>query len=70
MSLAHCNPHVGPSLRWVYEGQKLWAPIGIGFVLCEVVCAAGTRARVHSARFDVVKWVEVNECFEFKETYH
>lgn len=65
------HPNIGPSLTWVSEGQKVWAPLANrSLLLCEVVCAAGHHARLRNERHGFDRWYDIHDCFEFKETVH
>lgn len=71
MTAMEKHPNVGRCLKWVSDGQKVWAPKTDGhYILCVVTCAAGHHARVRNERYDFEQWRDVRECFEFKETVH
>lgn len=65
------HPNVGESLKWVSEGQKVWAPKTDGhYILCVVTCAAGDHARLQNEKHGFEGWREVRDCFAFRETVH
>jgi hypothetical protein len=62
------HPRVGSPLRWVSEGQLIWAQREDGaFLVCKVMVAAGHHARVEAAslKYDFAGWCDIRNCFEF-----